>query len=270
MFFRSGPAYDRPPMDPAEVAQMGPDDFQPYGSCDLYFSHEASLDRYRGAMLPRSCRYEHPEDGPVYAEFDMLLYHDQLWYRDRSLRERDGSVRGEIDGFSWLLFDRTDRGGDGTSLPAALARQQGVWKGTWRTYASDGTPLESFSVVAIARFVVENGRVIFHQTNHYLNRGDSPQTIESNGEVEGDRIRFANPRARGWSRPLTDDPSGLGSVLMISFADGSSLYEIVTNSPDGQHRHRSAQVLRDGRIVRRTLIDEKKITDDWRSFRLEG
>jgi hypothetical protein len=55
---------------------------------------------------------------------------------------------------------------------------------------------------------------------------------------------------------------------MISFADGSSLYEIVTNSPDGQHRHRSAQVLRDGRVVRRTLIDEEKVTDDWRSYRL--
>ena len=265
MFFRSGPAYDRPPVEAAQVAGMGPDDFQHYGSCDLYFRHEAPLERYRGSMLPRACRYEHPVDGPVYAEFDMLLYPDQLWYRDRSLREGDGSVRGEIDGFSWLLFDRVDRQG-GTILPAALARQEGVWKGTWHTYAPDGTPLESFRVVVIARFLAENGKVTFHQTNHYLNRGDSPQTIESYGEVEGDRIRFSNERARGWSRPLPDDPGGLGSVLLIHFNDGITLHEIVTNSVDGRHRHRSAQFSREGQLLRRTLIDEEKITDEWRSY----
>lgn len=293
MFFRSGPAYDRPPMDAEQVARMGPDDFQHYGSCDLYFRHEGALDRYRGSMLPRACRYVHPVDGPVYAEFDMLLYPDQLWYRDRSLRVDDGSVRGEIDGFSWLLFDRVDDsggsdgsgrgdgadaggsgdsggGGDGTVLPPALARQQGVWKGSWRSIGADGALQETFEATVIARFIAENGRVLFHQTNHYPSRGGAPQTIESHGEVQGDRIHFANARAQGWSRSLPDDPSGLGSVLMISFSDGTTLHEIVTNSPDGRHRHRSAQFTRDGRILRRTLIDEEKVTGDWQTFRMEG
>ncbi len=59
----------------------------------------------------------------------MLLYADQLWYGDRSLRVRDGSVRGEIDGFSWLLFDRREKA---SALPA-IARQQGVWRGVSRS-----------------------------------------------------------------------------------------------------------------------------------------
>lgn len=265
LFFRTGPTYDRPPMEAAAVARMAPGDFQHVAGCDLYFSHEVSLDRYRGAMLPGACRYEHPVDGPVYAEFAMLLYPDQLWYRDRSLRLGDGSVRGEIDGFSWILFDRVRP----TALPPSLARQQGVWKGQWRSLGGADAIEESFEGIVITRFIARDGGVMVHQTNHYLNRGGSPQTIDSYGEVEGDRIRFANPRAQGWSRSLAEDPSGLGSVLTITFNDGSSLYEIITNSPDGRYRHRSAQFTRDGRILRRTLIDEEKITDDWTTYRFE-
>jgi len=57
-------------------------------------------------MDPVACKYRQDNDGIVYAEFDMPLYPDNLWCRDRSIRTRDGSIRGEIDSFSWLLFDR--------------------------------------------------------------------------------------------------------------------------------------------------------------------
>lgn len=266
MFFRNGPPYDRPPLDPAVVAGMSADEFRHVACCDLFFRHEQGLDRYRGSMLPGACRYEHPVDGPVYAEFDMLLYPDQLWYRDRSIRVADGSVRGEIDGFSWLLFDRSAA----TTLAPALARQEGVWKGSWRSIGPAGAPLESFEAIVIVRFMEQEGKVIYHQSNHYPNRGGSPQTIESYGEVEGDRIRFANVRAEGWSRSLPDDPTGQGSVLMIRFKDGTFLYEIITNSHDGHYRQRSAQFIRDGRVLRRTLIDEEKITADWQGYQLES
>ena len=265
MFFRSGPAYDRPPLDPAAVARMAADEFRHVACCDLFFHYEERHDRYRASMLPGACRYQHPVDGPVYAEFDMLLHRNQLWYRDRSIRVADGSVRGEIDGFSWLLFDRVAP----PPLPPALARQQGVWKGIWRSYGPDGTLRESFDAVLISRFIATDGKLIFQQTNHYPNRGDSPQTIESSGEVRDGRICFSNPRLKGWSQPLADDPTGRSSVLMIHFNDGSSLQEIVTNSEDGLRRHRSAQVIKDGHIVRRTLIDEEKITDDWQSYQLD-
>jgi len=34
-------------------------------------------------MDPMACKYPQGSDGIVYAEFDMLLYSDSLWYRDR-------------------------------------------------------------------------------------------------------------------------------------------------------------------------------------------
>ena len=56
--------------------------------------------------MPRTCEYEHPGDGMVYAEFDMILWPNALWYRDRSRRVANHTIRGEIDGFNWLRFDK--------------------------------------------------------------------------------------------------------------------------------------------------------------------
>ncbi|MCP9833561.1 MULTISPECIES: CpcT/CpeT family chromophore lyase [unclassified Cyanobium] len=125
LFFQGGPTYDRPPLGTVRVQTLGPEAFDRHPGCDLFFEAEPAHGRFRARMDPGACRYRHPQDGEVCADFEMLLYPDQLWYRDRSLRLADGSVRGEVDGFSWLLFDRAD-GGLGADLPA-LMRQQGLW-----------------------------------------------------------------------------------------------------------------------------------------------
>ena len=108
LFVRQGPAYDRDPIDPAAVARLDTADFRHEAGCDLFFRWEAEHGRWRGEMRPCACRYQHPQSGWVYADFTMLLYPDQLWYRDRSLHLEDHRVRGEVDGFSWLLFDRSE------------------------------------------------------------------------------------------------------------------------------------------------------------------
>jgi len=105
-FFADLPTYDRAPADPVSVAALPRERFRHEATCDLYFTREERWGRWRGSMDPMACKYPQGSDGIVYAEFDMLLQPDGLWYRDRSIRTRDGSIRGEIDGFSWLLFDR--------------------------------------------------------------------------------------------------------------------------------------------------------------------
>jgi hypothetical protein len=105
-FFADLPTYDRAPADPAKVRTLPRERFRHEATCDLYFTREDRWTRWRGSMDPMTCKYPQGTDGIVYAEFDMLLRDDGLWYRDRSIRTRDGSIRGEIDGFSWLLFDR--------------------------------------------------------------------------------------------------------------------------------------------------------------------
>ena len=49
-------------------------------------------------------------------------------------------------------------------------------------------------------------------------------------------------------------------------AGGAQQVELIQVSPDGRRRHRLFQSVRDGEVVRRTVIDEEKITDDWRAW----
>jgi hypothetical protein len=259
-FFKTGPTYDRKPLEPAAVARLAPTDFTRQSNCDLYFDYEESLKRFRGGMLPRACVYEHEVDGMVYADFEMLLYPGQLWYRDRSIRLVNGTVRGEIDGFSWLLFDR--------SAPASAARHQGVWKGTFRRYDADGRLTAEFPSEIIARVEQRDGRQILRQTNRYSPAGAPEQVIESSGEIRDGRVWFENDRLSGWSMDIPADTTGRGAVIVMDYKDGSGqyVYEIVARSADGRRRSRATQYLKDGAIVRRTLIDEEKVTDDWRAY----
>jgi hypothetical protein len=259
-FFREGPAYDRKPLAAAKVAKMQPTDFRRQPNCDLYFTWEAANKRYRGAMLPRTCVYEHEIDGWVYAEFEMLLYPEELWYRDRSMRVMNGTIRGEVDGFSWLLFTRS-------KLPE-VARQQGVWRGMFRRYDADGKLTSEFPSEIIARVVNRDGKQVYHQTNTYRPSNAPQQVIQSFGEIRDGRIWFSNERLEGWSADIAGDPSGRGSVIVMNYKDGSGtyVYEIVTRSDDGRRRSRATQYFKGGKLERRTLIDEEKITDDWAAY----
>ena len=105
-FFKDGPTYDRKPTDAAAVAAMVPADFNFYPGCDLFFTFDAATGRYAGGMATRTCVYEHPTDGFVYAEFDQFVWPTATWYRDRSVKVATGTVRGSIDGFAYLRFGK--------------------------------------------------------------------------------------------------------------------------------------------------------------------
>lgn len=105
-FFAAGLSYDRATLSPDAVATFAKERFYFQPGCDLYFRWDDKNKRYTGGMMPKTCVYEHEVDGMVYAEFDMLLWPDQLWYRDRSKRVLNDTIRGEIDGFGWLRFEK--------------------------------------------------------------------------------------------------------------------------------------------------------------------
>jgi hypothetical protein len=259
-FFKTGPTYDRKPLDPAGVSKLTREQFTRHPTCDLYFDFEPNGQRYRGGMLPKACVYEHPGDGMVVADFEMLLYPTQLWYRDRSIRVSNGTVRGEIDGFSWLLFDR--------STAVSTAQNQGVWKGVFRRYDAEGKLTAEFPSEIIARIEDKGGKQMLRQTNRYSPPNAPQQVIESTGEVRDGRIWFENERLSGWSMNIPADTTGRGAVIVMDYKDGSGqyVYEIIAHSADGKHRSRATQFLKDGKVVRRTLIDEEKVTDDWRAY----
>ncbi|MFN9619200.1 MAG: CpcT/CpeT family chromophore lyase [Synechococcaceae cyanobacterium] len=276
-FFAEGPTYDRPPRAPAAVAELAPEAFQRHPGCDLFFTHEPELDRWRGAMRPGACTYCHPGDGEVAAEYEMLLRAGELWYRDRSLRLADGRVRGEIDGFSWLLFDRLGPDAVEPSPPPALVRQQGVWQGTFQRYDADGVLQDRFASTVVVRIEEGCGGARYHQSNHYRWPDGSQQTIDSHGEIREGRIWVRNGQFEGWAVDVPAAAGGGGGAagdgdtvgvlrLWSREPGGPQMLELIHVSADGRRRHRVTQTLRDGQLVRRTLIDEVRIHDDWRAW----
>ncbi|MBW4530758.1 MAG: hypothetical protein KME02_08740 [Aphanothece saxicola GSE-SYN-MK-01-06B] len=270
LFFRGGSTYDRPPLAASVVHSLGPEAFDRHPGCDLFFEAEPALDRFRARMDPGACRYRHPQDGEVCAEFEMLLHPDQLWYRDRSLRLADGSVRGEVDGFSWLLFDRAGRsdgigvdGAFGDDLPA-LVRQQGVWRGTFRRYDAGGGLLESFPSTITIRVFQEGGRWLYHQSNLHGTQDAPLRRLEAHGEIHSGRVWFASERYQGWAMDLPGEEPAAGSLLVMHPRDPADpdIHEMIRCSPDGRRRWRVSQLLKDGQLVGRTFIDEEKLTDD--------
>jgi CpeT/CpcT family (DUF1001) len=262
LFFNAGPTYDRKPLDPKVVATKPMSEFRHEARCDLYFVWEQKLGRYRGSMQPKTCEYNQPPDGMVYADFEMLLMPNQLWYRDRSIKIADGKIRGEIDGFSWLLFDKRDA----KQAMASVARLVGVWKGRFRRYDAQGKLSAEFPSEIIARVKPEGNSARYHQTNRYQLPDGKLQVIESIGEVRDGRIWFSNDRVDGWSMEVAEDASRRMTILMMNVKDGTYVHEVISLSEDGKRRSRATQFLKDGSVIRRTLIDEEKVTDDWAAY----
>jgi hypothetical protein len=247
-------------------------DFTRQTGCDLFFTWDQTRQRFKGGMKARQCQYDHPTSGPVYAEFDMILDANRLWYRDRSIKRGDGTIRGEIDGFSWLRFDRLSNvpnlpNGDRISkremmgLMPTTARMEGTWQGVFRRYDGDGILNQTLASKIIVRFLEDGNAFDYSQTNITSAPNQPDQIIESFGKWDIDRLRFSNARLDGWAKDVAEDPSGLTSVFMMTFKDGSGMTvsEVVSLSPDGRSRARATQYLVGGKVVRRTLIDEVKV-----------
>jgi hypothetical protein len=271
LFFVDGPTYDRPPLAGEAVAALPPEAFVHQAGCDLFFRHEPEFDRWRGAMLPGACRYQHPRDGEVCAEYEMLLPEGQLWYRDRSLRLVDRSVRGEVDGFSWLLLDRLAPDATAPELLPALVRQQGVWRGTFRRYDAGGEWCESFASTIVLRVFPREGALRYQQTNQYLWPDGSEQRFDSEGEIRDGRVWFRSEAFEGWAMDLPDEGFGGGASAAVlrlwpRQPGGPEVLEVIHCSADGRHRRRCSQSLLDGQVIRRTFIDEQKISEDWRGW----
>ncbi len=267
-------AYDRPPMAAEDVAELGREDLFLVPECNLFFRWEAEAERFKGGMRPQACRYEHPQSGPVYAEFDMLLDRHRLWYRDRSIIIADGSIRGEIDGFSWLRLDRLAdapvlANGDRISRAELrrraplTAKMEGVWEGVFRRVDPEGQIIETLPSRIIVRLLPDGEEYDYHQINLLNPDTDAEQRIESYGKWDVDRLRFFNDRLEGWAKSVAADEAGQTSVFLMEFKDGSGLTvsEVVSFRPgDPDVRMRATQYMRDGQILRRTLIDEVKVS----------
>ena len=173
------------------------------------------------------------------------------------------AARPQVDGFFETRFAETLaaqlKAKTGNEARARLiAQMAGIWTGTFRRYDADGRLIEA--VPSEVQIVFGQDGADYRQVNIIRRPGKPEERIESTGRWDGGRLRFANPRVDGWFGPLEGDTTGLASVLQMTFKGPQpmTISELLTVSPDGKQRMRVAQYVSDGRIVRRTLINETR------------
>jgi hypothetical protein len=148
-----------------------------------------------------------------------------------------------------------------------IARHEGVWDGTYRYYNAAGDKEDEHASRLVCRFP-DRGPYPYHQTNFYRWADGRTETRQFPALIEGGRLVFRGGAIDGWAADVPLD--GHGRTMMLYWVrrdePGLYLYEMIQLSDCGQFRSRVWQWFRDGRLLRRTLIDEIKVSDDWSAY----
>ena len=112
-----------------------------------------------------------------------------------------------------------------------LARHEGVWDGWYRYFDRDGNRMDEHRSRLICRFP-DDGPYPYHQTNNYRWEDGRTEVRDFPAAYRDGRVWFDN--------------------------------ELIQLSDCGRFRQRVWQWIRDGQIAQRTLIDEEKVSDEWR------
>lgn len=147
-----------------------------------------------------------------------------------------------------------------------LERHEGVWEGWYRHIDVGGAQVDAHRARLVCR-IPDDTPNVYHQTNHYSWSDGSTEVRDFKGEAKGDRLVFDNDIIKGWAaeEPLDENRRTMMLHWVRCDAPAIYLYEMIQLSDCGQYRTRVWQWLRDGQTVKRTLIDERKVSDEWRN-----
>lgn len=148
-----------------------------------------------------------------------------------------------------------------------LARHEGVWDGWYRLYDAQGNKTDEHRSRLVCRFP-DSGPYPYHQSNHYQWADGRTEIREFPALVQGDRIVFVSDLIEGWAADVGLDERHRTTMLNWERKGepGIYLYEMIQLSDDGQARSRVWHWYREGRILQRTLIDETRVSHQWRGI----
>lgn len=146
-----------------------------------------------------------------------------------------------------------------------LARNEGIWEGWYRHFDIDGNQIDAHRSKLVCR-IPDDAQNIYHQTNHYTWEDGSTEIRDFKGEAFEDKLVFDNDLIKGWAAEVKLDENRRTMMLHWERVDepGIYLYEMIQLSDCGKLRTRVWQWIKDGKTLKRTLIDERKVSDEWR------
>ena len=141
-------------------------------------------------------------------------------------------------------------------MPAML-RHEGCWEGTYRFVDADGQLTDEYSSRIDCLFP-DDGPFVYVQKNHYAWPDGRVFENEFGGELRGDRIWWDTDRFSGYGWVTADD------IVMLTLdrkdEPGVSFTEIIMFCPDPRYRTRTWHWFREGRLLQRTLCEERRVS----------
>lgn len=149
------------------------------------------------------------------------------------------------------------------SLPY-LARNEGVWEGYYRYYDAAGNKIDEHKSRLVCR--IKNDRD-YHQTNLYRWADGRKENRDFPATIEGSRLVFTS-EITGWAEAVDLDEHKRTMMLHWTRNDEPDLYlyEMIQLADDGEARARVWQWFKSDRLMQRTLIDEVRVSTDWKAY----
>ncbi|MEM6681098.1 MAG: DUF3598 domain-containing protein [Pseudomonadota bacterium] len=164
-------------------------------------------------------------------------------------------------------------------LMPELCRHEGVWEGTYRYLLPDLSVADSHGSRLICRTRDLEGRFPYDQTNISLWEDGRELVMDFPATYADGGIMFDDAVIKGRFSEVEGDPSRLTIFGTWVWTDASMvpfpttdliMYEMIQSSACGQHRARTWHWVDSGKIVLRTLIEEHKVTADWKAWEAEN
>jgi hypothetical protein len=149
-----------------------------------------------------------------------------------------------------------------------LASQVGVWEGTYVHFDSDHHEIDRHSSRLVCRlFDGDDGVARLTQSNIYDWADGTREIRYFDGTYRDDRVWFDNENIVGWTGSIALDETD--RTMMVGWVRAGEpdfrFYEMITVAEDGQAKNRTWHWYRKGRLFQRTLINETRVSTDWRS-----
>jgi hypothetical protein len=139
----------------------------------------------------------------------------------------------------------------------SMALHRGVWAGVYRHLDAEGALIDLHRVRIRCEFP-DAGPYAYIQHNHFIWDDGRELKAVLPGIFKDDRLHWDTPTFRGYSWETFD-----GIVLLnLERKDepGANFFEMITMGGSGEHRARTWQWFKDGRLYKRTLCDEQLIS----------
>jgi hypothetical protein len=141
-------------------------------------------------------------------------------------------------------------------MPTIL-RHAGVWEGVYRHVDTTGALIDQHRTRVRCEFP-SSGPYAYIQYNHFLWDDGRELKAELPGVLRDGKLWWDTPTFHGYSWE-TDD-----GILLLNLTrkdePGAHFFEIITLGSTGDYRARTWQWFKDGRLYKRTLCDEQRVT----------